>query len=83
VFRRTNIVRYRQQFSEALASTGDKRVKGNLGAEVGAAAAKLAPVGIVATWGPADWMYALTAVYVVLQALYLLWKWHREWKKRG
>ena len=51
--------------------------------EITAAGLKLAPVGLVAGWGPADWMYALTAAYVVLQALYLVWKWHREWKKRG
>lgn len=52
--------------------------------EITAAGVKLAPVGIVASWGPSEWMYALTAGYVVLQALYLVWKWHREWKaKRG
>ena len=55
--------------------------------EVQAATAKLAPVGLLATadvggWGPAEWMYALTAAYVVLQAIYLLWKWRREWKAK-
>ena len=59
-------------------------MKGNLNAEIGAAAVKLLPVAGVAAWGPAEWMYALTGVYVVLQALYLLWKWRREWQaKRG
>lgn len=57
-------------------------MKGNLSNEVGAAALKLAPVAAVASWGPAEWMYALTAAYVVLQALYLLWKWRKEWKGR-
>lgn len=57
--------------------------------EIGAAAAKLSPPIAVASasvagWGPDKWMYALTAVYVVLQAAYLLWKWRREAKaKRG
>lgn len=50
--------------------------------EVGAAAAKLVPVAVVASWGPAEWMYALTAAYVVLQAMYLLWKWRKEWKAK-
>jgi len=55
--------------------------------EVSAAAAKLSPVGLVAGanvvgWGPAEWMYALTAIYVVLQAVYLIWKWRREWKAK-
>lgn len=55
----------------------------NLASEVNAAAAKLAPpvamMGAqVSGWGPQDWMYALTALYVVLQAFYLIWKWVRE-----
>lgn len=60
-----------------------------LATEAQAAAAKLSvPAGVIgaqaAGWGPAEWMYALTAVYIVLQAVYLLWKWRREWKaKRG
>ena len=56
--------------------------------EVSAAAAKLSPVGLVAGanaagWGPAEWMYALTAIYVVLQSVYLLWKWRKEWKAKN
>ena len=56
--------------------------------EAKAAAAGLAPpVSVMgaqaAGWGPSDWMYALTAVYVVLQALYLVWKWNRERKSGG
>lgn len=47
----------------------------------------MAPVGVVAAaaeagWGVQEWMYAATFVYVVLQALYLLWKWRREASKR-
>lgn len=60
------------------------RVKSELMAEAQAAAAKLSvPAAVAAApaigWGPAEWMYALTAVYVVLQGAYLLWKWRREW----
>jgi hypothetical protein len=33
-------------------------------------------------WGIQEWMYAATLGYIVLQALYLLWKWHKEWKAR-
>lgn len=51
-----------------------------------AAASVAPPMSVIgaqaAGWGPADWMYALTAVYVVLQALYLLWKWRKEWKAK-
>lgn len=55
--------------------------------EIQVAAAKVSPPILVAGasvsgWGPADWMYALTAVYVVLQGAYLLWKWRREWKAK-
>lgn len=61
-----------------------ERVRVRLSDEITAAGIKLAPVGVVASWGPSDWMYALTAVYVVMQTAYLAWKWYREWKaKRG
>jgi len=55
--------------------------------EAQAAAAKLSvPVSVMgmqaAGWGPAEWMYTLTAVYVVLQGAYLCWKWFREWKAK-
>lgn len=58
----------------------------DIGNEVAAAGAKLTPVGLIATanvvgWGPAEWMYALTAVYVVMQGAYLLWKWIREYRQ--
>lgn len=52
-----------------------------------AAAMKLSPPVAVAAaqvsaevtgWGPQEWMYVLTAVYVVIQAAYLLWKWIKE-----
>lgn len=47
---------------------------------------KTAPIVAVAGasvsgWGVQQWMYAGTLGYIVLQGLYLLWKWHREWKK--
>lgn len=57
--------------------------------EVGIAGAKTAPALTVAAaaaggWGVQEWMYAVTILYVALQAGYLLWKWHREWRaKRG
>jgi hypothetical protein len=60
--------------------------RANLASEINTAAMKLSPpVAIAAAqvggWGPQDWMYALTALYVVLQALYLIWKWVREANK--
>ena len=60
--------------------------RANLASEVNAAALKLSLPAAVASadvggWGPQDWMYALTALYVVLQALYLIWKWVREARK--
>jgi hypothetical protein len=66
-----------------LPQQGIKRVKNDFSAEIGSAALKLSPVVGVAAWGPAEWMYALTAAYVVLQAVYLLWKWRREARKRA
>jgi uncharacterized membrane protein YfcA len=63
-------------------------VKGELIAEAQSAAAKLTPPAMVAGasvagWGPAEWMYVLTAAYVVLQGAYLLWKWRREAKAKA
>jgi hypothetical protein len=54
--------------------------------EIGAAAAKASPPIAVAVvsisgWGVQEWMFAATLGYIVLQALYLLWKWHREWRE--
>lgn len=56
-----------------------------LSAEIGRAALKLSPPAAViwahmAGWGPQDWMYAVTTLYVVLQSLYLAWKWLREYR---
>jgi uncharacterized membrane protein YfcA len=72
---------------EALASTGEQALKSEMIAEAQAAAAKLSlPATVIgakaAGWGPAEWMYALTALYVVLQGAYLIWKWRREWDVR-
>jgi hypothetical protein len=55
-------------------------------ATITAAALKTAPMvavagASVAGWGVQEWMYAGTLGYIVLQGLYLLWKWHREWRK--
>jgi len=40
------------------------------------------PVAVIwaelAGWGPQEWMYALTSVYVVLQIVHLSWRWIRE-----
>lgn len=57
----------------------------SLSAEIGSAAVKLSPPAVVILahiggWGPQDWMYALTSVYVFMQALYLAWKWIREYR---
>ena len=57
----------------------------SLSNEIGRAAVKLSPPVAVmwasmAGWGPQEWMYAVTAVYVVMQALYLAWKWIREYR---
>lgn len=57
-----------------------------LSQELSWAGAKTAPAALVisadmAGWGPQEWMYAITAGYVVLQAIYLIWKWRREAKK--
>lgn len=62
-------------------------MKSDFAGEAHAAALKLSVPAVVAGssvagWGPSDWMYALTAVYVVIQGAYLLWKWHKEWKSK-
>lgn len=62
-------------------------MKSEFAGEAQAAVAKLSVPAVVAGssvagWGPSDWMYALTAVYVVIQGAYLLWKWHKEWKAK-
>lgn len=40
------------------------------------------PVAVIwasmAGWGPQEWMYALTTVYVALQIAHLGWRWLRE-----
>ena len=62
----------------------------NLADEVNSAALRISPAAAVASasisgWGVQEWMYAATLGYVVLQGVYLLWKWHHEWraKRRG
>ena len=57
----------------------------NLTEEVNSAAMRISPAvavtsAAVSGWGVQEWMYAATLIYVILQGLYLLWKWHREWK---
>lgn len=55
-------------------------MKSDFSTEINAAAMKLSvPVAVVA-WGPQDWVFVLTGVYLVLQSLYLMWKWHRDWR---
>ena len=59
----------------------------DLAQEVNSAAMRISPAVAVASasvsgWGVQEWMYAATLIYVVMQALYLVWKWHREWKGR-
>ena len=29
-----------------------------------------------------EWVAAATIVYIVMQAIYLGWKWHQEWKAK-
>lgn len=57
----------------------------SLANEIGVAAAKLTPPAAViwagvAGWGPQQWMYAATTVYVVMQSIYLGWKGIREYR---
>jgi uncharacterized membrane protein YfcA len=54
--------------------------------EVNTAGIKLSvPAAVIGAqvtgWGPQEWVYALTAFYLILQSLYLLWKWWREANK--
>jgi uncharacterized membrane protein YfcA len=57
----------------------------SLSAEIGRAFLKASPpvavIGArIAGWGPQEWMYALTALYVAVQTVYLCWKWMREYR---
>lgn len=57
----------------------------NLSDEISVAVAKVSPpvaviVASAAGWGPQQWMYAATTVYVVLQSIYLGWKGIREYR---
>lgn len=57
----------------------------SLSAEIGSAAVKVSPpVAVmwasIAGWGPQEWMYTLTALYVLMQGVHLAWKWHREYR---
>lgn len=59
----------------------------NLANDIVAEVAKSTPPALVigATmrgWGPQDWMYVLTAGYIVMQAVYLIWKWRREARRK-
>jgi len=45
------------------------------GPPVAVAALTMAGVGLQ------DWVYILTAIYLVTQTGYLVWKWFREWRK--
>ena len=52
----------------------------------GSAVLKTAPMvavagASVAGWGVQEWMYAGTLGYIVLQGMYLVWKWYLEWRK--
>ncbi len=52
----------------------------------GSAVLKTAPMvavagASVAGWGVQEWMYAGTLGYILLQGMYLVWKWYREWRK--
>lgn len=60
----------------------------DLANDIASEVAKTAPPALVigATvggWGPQEWMYTLTACYVVLQSVYLLWKWRREARRKS
>jgi uncharacterized membrane protein YfcA len=66
---------------------GSSALKSDFAGEAQAAVAKLSVPAVVAGasvagWGPAEWMYLFSAVFVVIQTIYLLWKWHREWKSK-
>lgn len=62
-------------------------MKSDLPAELNTAAAKLSvPATVIgaqaAGWGPQEWVYVATIAYLVMQAAYLAWRWHREWKAK-
>lgn len=62
-------------------------MKSEFAGEAQAAAAKLSvPAAVAGSQAIGlslqEWVYALTAVFIVIQAAYLLWKWHREWKAK-
>lgn len=65
------------------------RVNQDFAAEIGSATVKAAPplgitAGIVTGAIDPQWLVAIpTAIYVVAQLAYLVWKWRREAKKRG
>lgn len=50
--------------------------------DVGIAAVKVTPVGVLYAWGPQEWSYVCICGYVLLQAAYLLWKWRREARQK-
>ena len=61
-------------------------MRNEIGNEISAAATKAAPAlavtaASVSGWGVQEWMYAATIGYIVLQALYLCWKWWREHRR--
>jgi len=58
-----------------------------IASDIANGATKAAPaIGMAAAsaagWGVQEWMYASTIAYIALQALYLVWKWGREWRAR-
>lgn len=44
-------------------------------------AVKAVPPVVVSAWTLNDTVMTATLAYIVLQALYLLWKWFKEWKR--
>ena len=55
----------------------------NLASEVNAATVKMSvPAAVIGAqvsgWGPQEWVFVLTGFYLILQSIYLVWKWWRE-----
>lgn len=66
-------------------SSGGRRVADSFTARVvqdtGLAGLKIAPPFTVYAMTLNEWVAIATLLYIALQALYLAWKWQREWRR--
>lgn len=51
--------------------------------EIDHAVVKAAPPAAVLAMPPNEILAWVSILYVLLQGAYLVWKWRREWKRRG